>query len=56
MTIDRVELLIHTWIDRYKELQKDGVKYICLENRGEECGVTLHHPMGRYMLIHLFQK
>lgn len=49
MTIDRVELLIHTWIDRYKELQKkDGVKYIMpFENRGEECGVTLHHPHGQ---------
>ncbi len=49
MSLDRVELLIYTWIDRYKELlKKNYIKYILpFENRGEECGVTLHHPHGQ---------
>ena len=49
MPLDRIELLTMVWIDRYKELQKNpDVKYVLpFENRGEECGVTLHHPHGQ---------
>tara|TARA_B100000963_G_scaffold348050_1_gene355076 strand:- start:2492 stop:3541 length:1050 start_codon:yes stop_codon:yes gene_type:complete len=49
MPLDRIELLISVWIDRYKELKNNkDVKYILpFENRGEECGVTLHHPHGQ---------
>ena len=49
MPIERIELLSNVWIDRYKELLKNpNVKYVLpFENRGEECGVTLHHPHGQ---------
>ena len=49
MPLSRIELLTKVWIDRYKELQKNPeVKYVLpFENRGEECGVTLHHPHGQ---------
>ena len=49
MPLERIELLTTVWIDRYKELQKKpDVKYVLpFENRGEECGVTLHHPHGQ---------
>jgi len=49
MSLERIELLIHAWIDRYKELlSRKDVKYVMpFENRGAECGVTLHHPHGQ---------
>ncbi len=49
MPLERIELLTKVWIDRYRELQKNpDVKYVLpFENRGEECGVTLHHPHGQ---------
>tara|TARA_B100001123_G_C15199157_1_gene982603 strand:+ start:305 stop:1354 length:1050 start_codon:yes stop_codon:yes gene_type:complete len=49
MNIERIKLLIHAWKDRYLELLKrDDVMYVLpFENRGEECGVTLHHPHGQ---------
>ncbi len=49
MSLERISLLIHTWKDRYSELlKKDYIKYVLpFENRGEECGVTLHHPHGQ---------
>tara|TARA_B100000029_G_C17600714_1_gene965666 strand:- start:3317 stop:4366 length:1050 start_codon:yes stop_codon:yes gene_type:complete len=49
MKLERIKLLIYVWIDRYKELLKrDDIKYVMpFENRGEECGVTLHHPHGQ---------
>ncbi len=49
MSLDKIELLVNAWIDRYKELLKrDDIKYVMpFENRGEECGVTLHHPHGQ---------
>ena len=49
MPLERIELLTKVWIDRYNELlKKTDVKYILpFENRGEECGVTLHHPHGQ---------
>ena len=49
MSIDRIELLTKVWIDRYLNLFKNSsIKYVLpFENRGEECGVTLHHPHGQ---------
>ncbi len=46
---DRRELLVQVWIDRYLELYThEFVKYVMpFENRGEEVGVTLHHPHGQ---------
>ena len=49
MPLERIELLTRTWIDRYKNLlpKKDIAYVMPFENRGEECGVTLHHPHGQ---------
>ena len=49
MSLNRIELLLNVWIDRYKELlDLEDVRYVMpFENRGEECGVTLHHPHGQ---------
>ncbi len=49
MPLERIELLLEVWIDRYKELiERDDIEYVMpFENRGEECGVTLHHPHGQ---------
>tara|TARA_B100001250_G_scaffold408086_1_gene429885 strand:+ start:381 stop:1436 length:1056 start_codon:yes stop_codon:yes gene_type:complete len=49
MSIDKIELLVQTWNDRYLELlTREDIKYVMpFENRGEECGVTLHHPHGQ---------
>ncbi len=49
MPLDRIELLTQVWIDRYINLLKnDSIKYVLpFENRGKECGVTLHHPHGQ---------
>jgi UDPglucose--hexose-1-phosphate uridylyltransferase len=46
---DRVRLLVDVWADRYKELgARSEVKYVYIfENKGEEIGVTLHHPHGQ---------
>ena len=49
MSLDRIELLVKVWNDRYTELlQRKDISYVMpFENRGEECGVTLHHPHGQ---------
>ena len=49
MSLDRIKLLLYAWTDRYLELLKrNDIKYVMpFENRGEECGVTLHHPHGQ---------
>ena len=49
MSLDRIELLFYSWSDRYQNLlSKNDIKYVMpFENRGEECGVTLHHPHGQ---------
>ena len=46
---ERLALLVDVWIDRYRALRgKNGIKYVMpFENRGEEAGVTLHHPHGQ---------
>jgi UDPglucose--hexose-1-phosphate uridylyltransferase len=45
----RLEQLAGVWTDRYRELrQRRGIKYVYIfENRGEQVGVTLHHPHGQ---------
>lgn len=46
---DRRELLVSVWADRYTDLlARDEVRFVLpFENRGEEVGVTLHHPHGQ---------
>jgi UDPglucose--hexose-1-phosphate uridylyltransferase len=45
----RVRTVIEAWADRTAELSAlDGVAQVfCFENRGQEIGVTLHHPHGQ---------
>lgn len=47
--VKAIERLVRVWTDRYRELgDRDFVKYVLIfENRGEEVGVTLHHPHGQ---------
>ena len=49
MSLERIELLFNAWSDRYIQLlNRDDISYVMpFENRGEECGVTLHHPHGQ---------
>ncbi|GAA4134563.1 galactose-1-phosphate uridylyltransferase [Actinomadura keratinilytica] len=45
----RIRTVIEAWADRTAELSAlPGVQQVfCFENRGEEIGVTLHHPHGQ---------
>jgi UDPglucose--hexose-1-phosphate uridylyltransferase len=45
----RVRTVFDAWADRTAELGSlPGVRHVyCFENRGEEIGVTLHHPHGQ---------
>ena len=44
----RRRLLLETWIDRYTHLFSQGCAFVLpFENRGDEVGVTLHHPHGQ---------
>ena len=45
----RVRTVVDVWADRTRELSAlDAVEYVfCFENRGQEIGVTLHHPHGQ---------
>ncbi len=47
--LSRFIKLIKVWRDRYRELgAKDFIDYVFIfENKGEEVGVTLHHPHGQ---------
>ncbi len=49
MPVERVRTVISAWMDRTKELMElDGVIQVFpFENRGQEIGVTLHHPHGQ---------
>lgn len=49
MPVSRVRTVIEAWADRTTELQKlAGVRQVFpFENRGQEIGVTLHHPHGQ---------
>lgn len=45
---ERLALLIQVWGARVRAMREDGL--VCIlpfENRGEEIGVTLHHPHGQ---------
>jgi UDPglucose--hexose-1-phosphate uridylyltransferase len=46
---ERLERLAEVWTDRYRDLTaRRGIKYVFIfENRGEQVGVTLHHPHGQ---------
>nr|WP_228046225.1 galactose-1-phosphate uridylyltransferase [Saccharopolyspora sp. HNM0983] len=46
---DKARLVVDAWADRTAELAGlPGVEQVfCFENRGEEIGVTLHHPHGQ---------
>jgi len=45
----RVRTVLEAWIDRTEALSAlPGIRQVyCFENRGEEIGVTLHHPHGQ---------
>ncbi|MGH3714845.1 MAG: galactose-1-phosphate uridylyltransferase [Micromonosporaceae bacterium] len=45
----RVRTVMEAWADRTAELSAlpDVEQVFCFENRGEEIGVTLHHPHGQ---------
>jgi len=45
----RVRTVIEAWADRTAELSElPGIREVfCFENRGQEIGVTLHHPHGQ---------
>ena len=49
LPLSRVRTLIDVWADRTESLQQlSGVREVFpFENRGEEIGVTLHHPHGQ---------
>jgi UDPglucose--hexose-1-phosphate uridylyltransferase len=49
LTPRRVRTVMEAWADRTAALSAiEGVEQIyCFENRGEEIGVTLHHPHGQ---------
>jgi UDPglucose--hexose-1-phosphate uridylyltransferase len=49
MPAERVETVVRAWMNRTAELQqiKGVVQVFPFENRGEEIGVTLHHPHGQ---------
>jgi UDPglucose--hexose-1-phosphate uridylyltransferase len=49
LPLERVRLLVDVWADRYSALgARPDVEYVFIfENKGEEIGVTLHHPHGQ---------
>jgi UDPglucose--hexose-1-phosphate uridylyltransferase len=49
LTPARVRTVVEAWADRTTELSAlPGVEQVfCFENRGDEIGVTLHHPHGQ---------
>jgi len=45
---DKRRLLVAAWIDRYAALFAQGSQFVLpFESRGDEVGVTLHHPHGQ---------
>lgn len=45
---DRRRVLVSALLDRYENLFASGCEYVLpFENRGDEVGVTLHHPHGQ---------
>ena len=53
LTDARRQLLVHAWNDRYIDLFDAGCEFVLpFENRGDEVGVTLHHPHGQIYGFH----
>lgn len=48
-TPQRLRTVVDAWADRTQALMDSGAvdQVYCFENRGEEIGVTLHHPHGQ---------
>lgn len=49
LSVEQVRHVIEVWIDRTVQLgARDEIEYVYIfENKGEEMGVTLHHPHGQ---------
>jgi UDPglucose--hexose-1-phosphate uridylyltransferase len=49
LAFERLALLVRVWAARYRALMADSrINFVMpFENRGEEVGVTLHHPHGQ---------
>ncbi len=49
LPVSRVATVLEAWVDRSAALRGSaGIEQVyCFENRGEEIGVTLHHPHGQ---------
>lgn len=49
LSIERIKKVVDVWAQRTEELSKDEkIKYVFpFENKGEEVGVTIHHPHGQ---------
>ncbi len=49
LDVANVRNLVDVWTDRYRELgERSDIAYVYIfENKGEEMGVTLHHPHGQ---------
>lgn len=49
LSAERLAQLAEVWTDRYRDLsRRPGIRYVFIfENRGEQVGVTLHHPHGQ---------
>lgn len=49
LSLERMRLLVDVWADRYAALgRRADVAYVYIfENKGEQMGVTLHHPHGQ---------
>ena len=49
LTPRRVRTVLEAWVDRTQALSAlpETRQVYCFENRGEEIGVTLHHPHGQ---------
>jgi UDPglucose--hexose-1-phosphate uridylyltransferase len=49
LSVQRARTVVDVWADRTRELSAiDGIEHVfCFETRGQEIGVTLHHPHGQ---------
>lgn len=49
LSVGHIEKLVDLWTERFIDLSRNPRhQYVMIfENRGEECGVTMHHPHGQ---------
>lgn len=49
LSVEQVRLVVDAWADRTRDLQANPAvrQVVPFENRGQEVGVTLHHPHGQ---------